>query len=299
MLGFMVCAVAGAQAFPPRMEDAGKDNLPAQQLGADDLIGVSIYDAPEMTRTIRIEGDGTIHLPLLKRGVEAAGIFPRQLEAGIAEALQQEQILVDPIVKVTVVEYHSRPVSVMGAVRKPTVFQAVGAVTLLEALAHAEGLAEDAGTEILVTRQQSVDHIAVSKLIKNADPAANLALHGGEEIRVPAAGKIFVVGNVLKPGAFPVREGDHSVLRLIALSEGLLPYAAKVAYIYRRDELGAKQEIPVELSRIMERKAADVPLEADDVLYIPDNRVRRNVSKALDRLTSFGASTASGVLIWH
>ena len=298
-LGLVLCAVAAAQVIPPRMEDAGKENLPAQTLGADDLIGVSIYDAPELTRTVRIEADGTIHLPLLKRGVEAAGVFPRQLEAGIAEALQQEQILVDPVVKVTVVEYHSRPVSVMGAVRKPTVFQAVGAVTLLEALAHAEGLAEDAGPEILVTRNQTVDHIAVSKLIKDADPAANLALHGGEEIRVPPAGKIFVVGNVLKPGAFPVREGDHSVLRLIALSEGLLPYAAKMAYVYRRDELGAKKEIPIELSRIMERKAADVPLEVDDVLYIPDNRARRNVSKALDRLANFGASTASGVLVWH
>jgi hypothetical protein len=49
----------------------------------------------------------------------------------------------------------------------------------------------------------------------------------------------------------------------------------------------------------MDRKAADVPLEVDDVLYIPDNRARRNVSKALERLTNFGASTASGVLIWH
>jgi len=102
-LSLAVCAIATAQAIPPRMEDAGKENLPAQQLGADDLIGVSIYDAPEMTRTVRIEADGTIHLPLLKRGVEAAGVFPRQLEAGIAEALQQEQILVDPVVKVTVV----------------------------------------------------------------------------------------------------------------------------------------------------------------------------------------------------
>ena len=293
------CAAAAAQAIPSRMEEAGKENLPAQKLGADDLVGVSVYDAPELTRTVRIEADGAIRLPLLRREVEAAGTLPRELEGRIVEALEQEQILVNPIVKVTVVEYHSRPVSVMGAVRKPTVFQAMGAVTLLEALAHAEGLAEDAGTEILVTRERTVAHIAVSKLIKDADPAANLALHGGEEIRVPPAGKIFVVGNVLKPGAFPVRDGNHSVLRMVALSEGLQPYAAKVAYVYRRDETGARKEIPIELAKILERKAADVPLEVDDVLYIPDNRARRNVSKALDRITSFGASTASGVLIWH
>ena len=300
ILGFVMCAAAAAQAIPSRMEDAGKENLPAQQLGADDLIGVSIYDAPEMTRTVRIEADGTIHLPLLRRGVEAAGVFPRQLEVRIAEALEQEQILVDPVVKVTVVEYHSRPVSVMGAVRKPVTFQAVGTVTLLDALARAEGLTNEAGAEILLTRAMGlIERISVKRLIKEADPAVNFILHGGEEVRVPEAGKIFVVGNVRKPGAFPVRDADNSVLKLIALSEGLLSYAAKLAYVYRRDESGTKQEIPIELDKILQRKAADVPLEVDDLLYIPDNKGKRNVMSVIDRMTTFGASTASGLLIWH
>ena len=113
--------------------------------------------------------------------------------------------------------------------------------------------------------------------MKDADPAVNYELHGGEEIRVPEAGKIFVVGNVKKPGAFPVRDAsDNSVLKMVALSEGLLPFAAKEAYIYRRDENGAKREIPVELEKIMQRKAPDVTLQADDVLYIPDNKTRRD-----------------------
>jgi polysaccharide export outer membrane protein len=116
-LGLLLSFIAAAQAIPSRMEDAARENLPAQKLGADDLVGISVYDAPELTRTVRIEADGTIHLPLLQRGVEAAGALPRQLETGIAAALEQEQILVNPIVKVTVVEYHSRPVAVMGAVR--------------------------------------------------------------------------------------------------------------------------------------------------------------------------------------
>jgi len=299
--GLLISLIVTAQAIPPRMEEVGKENLPAQQLGADDLIGVSVYDAPEMTRTVRIEADGTIHLPLLKRGVQAAGMFPRQLEAGIAEALEQEQILVDPVVKVTVVEYHSRPVAVMGAVRKPVTFQAVGTVTLLDALARAEGLTSEAGAEILLTRALDlIERISVKRLIKDADPAVNFALHGGEEIRVPEAGKIFVVGNVHKPGSFPVRDAsDNSVLKLIALSEGLLPFAAKLAYVYRRDESGTKQEIPIELDKILQRKAADVPLEVDDLLYIPDNKGKRNVMSVIDRMTTFGASTASGLLIWH
>jgi polysaccharide export outer membrane protein len=136
--------------------------------------------------------------------------------------------------------------------------------------------------------------------MKDADPAVNYVLHGGEEIRVPEAGKIFVVGNVHKPGAFAVRDpNDESVLKMVAVSEGLLPYAAKFAYVYRRDEAGAKKEIPIELDKIMQRKSPDVSLQADDVLYIPDNKTKRNAMTALDRITMFGASTASGILIWH
>jgi polysaccharide export outer membrane protein len=182
----------------------------------------------------------------------------------------------------------------------------------LDALAKAEGLSSEAGTEVLVSRPQPspdmrgevsatlVERIPLSRLLKDADPAVNSLLHGGEEIRVPEAGKIFVVGNVHKPGAFPVRDAaDHSVLKLVALSEGLMPYAAKEAYIYRRNESGGKEEIAIPLERIMERKEPDVPLQVEDVLYIPDNKTRRNAFNVIDRLTSFGASTASGVLIWR
>ncbi len=301
---------ATAQIRPNLMEEVGRTNLPAQKLGVDDLVAVSVYDAPELTRTVRVESDGKIHLPLLKAGVPAAGIFPGQLETSIAIALQDGEILVDPVVKVTVVEYHSRPISVVGAVKKPLTFQAVGAVTLLDALAQAEGLTNDAGTEILLSRPQPspdkevtatlIERIPIKRLMKDADPAVNFTLHGGEEIRVPEAGKIFVVGNVRKPGAFRVRDaGDNSVLKLVALCEGLMPYAAKLAYVYRRDESGAKQEVPIELEKIMQRKSPDVPLQVDDVLYIPDNKGRRNAMTVVDRITSFGTSTASGVLIWH
>jgi polysaccharide export outer membrane protein len=297
---FLSTLALSAQVKPSLMEDAGKENLPSQKLGVDDLIAVSVYDAPELTRTLRVEEDGTIHLPLLKDGVQASGLLPRQLETSIAAALKLEQILVDPFVKVTVVEYHSRPISVMGAVHRPVTFQSVGQVTLLDALARAEGLTNDAGTDVLITRGGLVERISLKKLMKDADPSVNYELHGGEVIRIPEAGKIFVVGNVRKPGAFAVRDAsDNSVLRMVALSEGLMPFAAKEAYIYRRDEKGAKQEIPVALDKIMQRKSPDVTLEADDVFYVPDNKTRRTTFTVIDRITTFGASTASGLLIWH
>jgi len=308
----LVSACATAQMRPQLMEEASRENLPSQKLGVDDLVAVSVYDAPELTRTVRVEADGAIHLPMLTEGVKAAGLFPRDVEGALVEALKTEQILVDPVVKVTVAEYHSRPISVMGAVRKPLTFQAVGTVTLLDALARAEGLSQDAGTEVLVSRPQPspdsrgevtstlVERIPLNRLLKDADPAVNYQLHGGEEIRIPEAGKIFVLGNVKKPGAFAVHDaGDNSVLKMVALSEGVLPYAAKLAYIYRRDANGGKREIEVEFDKIMQRKAPDMALQVDDVLYIPDNKSRRNAVNVIDRITGFGASTASGVLIWH
>src|SRR3984957_3148845 len=114
----LASAVALAQLRPHPMEDASKENLPAQKLGIDDLVAVSVYDAPELTRSVRVEPGGDIHLPLLDDGIKAAGLFPRELEANVAAALKTGEILVDPVVKVTVIEYHSRPISVMGAVKK-------------------------------------------------------------------------------------------------------------------------------------------------------------------------------------
>lgn len=301
---FALAPGASAQPREPgqvqAMQEVGTANLPAQQLGADDLVAVSVYDAPELTRTVRVESDGAIHLPLLNDGIAAEGLLPRELETQVARALKDGQILVEPIVKITVVEYHSRPIAVMGAVRKPVTFQAAGTVTLLDALARAEGLSEDSGTEILVTREGQVHYIPVAQLLNEADPAVNLVLTGGEEIRVPEAGRIFVMGNVIRPGAFPVRDPeDQTVLKLVALSEGLAPYAEKVAYIVRRDEAGIPQEIPVELDKIMKREEPDMMLTAGDILYIPDNKTRRTTMNIIDRITSFGASTASGVLIWR
>ena len=68
--------------------------------------------------------------------------------------------------------------------------------------------------------------------------------------------------------------------------KALLPFASKEAYIYRRDENGAKQEIPVELEKIMQRKSPDVTLEADDILYVPDNKTRRTTFTVIDRITA-------------
>jgi polysaccharide biosynthesis/export protein len=285
-------------------------NLPAQRIGANDLLAVSVYDAPELTRTIRVSADGLIRLPMLQQRLKADGLLPGDLEAAIGEALRGEQILVDPVVTVTIAEYHSRPISVAGAVKSPVTFQAAGPLTLLDALTRAGGLGPDAGPEILVSRMQVgqdgapaslVQRIPVRSLIDMADPEMNLTLTGGEEVRVPEVGVVYVVGTVRRPGAFPVRNtSDTTVLQMLALAEGLAPFASKQAYIYRQEAAtGSKHEIPIELKKILDRKSQDVPLQPNDILYIPDNTGRRITVGALEKIAGFGTSTASGILIWR
>jgi polysaccharide export outer membrane protein len=283
-------------------------NLPAQKIGATDLLYISVYGAPELTRTVRVSAEGLLRLPMLKQKIEAKGLMPSDLEEKIATALSTEQILVDPVVTVTIAEYHSHPISVAGAVKVPLTFQALGQTTLLEALTRAQGLSSEAGTEILVTRPvlapggvPRVERISVKGLIDLADPALNVTLEGGEEVRVPQIGRVFVVGNVKRPGAFKIEDGfGLTLLKALAMAEGLMPYANKLAYIYRHGDTAApgSQEVVIDLRKILDRKEPDIPLAANDILYVPDNRSARLTMNAIDRALGFASTTASGFLIY-
>lgn len=231
---------APAPATPASIQTA----LPEQKLGPGDQVSVSVSDCPDLTRNFRVSADGTLPLPLLHERIQAAGRDPQEIETDITNALMREEVLVRPVVSVAVVEYRSIPVSVVGAVRQPITFQAVGNVTLLDALARAGGLSAEAGSEIIVSKPQPLgstqpallQRVPVKALFNEADPGLNLRLMGGEEIRVPTAGKFYVVGNVKRSGAFSIQEANgSSVLKAIALTEGLMPYTNKQAFIYRRE----------------------------------------------------------------
>jgi polysaccharide export outer membrane protein len=302
------CAYAQQVAPPNPGYSYSYSNLPTQPVGPDDLLALSVYDSPELTRSVRVDAGGNIRLPMLKDPIQVQGKVPSQIESAVAQALTKGNVLVDPIVTVTIVEYQSRPVNVVGAVKTPLVFQATRPIPLLDAIARAGGMREDAGSEIVVSRPVMHDGkqttrtqtIPVRKLIDNADPSLNVMLHGGEEVLVPEALKIYVVGNVRKPGAYPVRDDeDTTILQMLALSEGLAPYSAKVAYVYRRAPGGTKTEVPVELAKIMKRKSPDVPLKPNDILYIPDNKGQRLTAQTIDRLAGLGTATATDLIIWH
>jgi polysaccharide biosynthesis/export protein len=310
---------ASAQFVTPAAPQESGPNLPAQPIGPNDLLAISVYGAPEFSRTVRVSEEGQIRLPMLHDKIAVLGMMPAELETRLAEAFEAAQILVDPAVTISIAEYHSHPISVVGAVRMPLTFQAVGRTSLVEAITRAQGLAEDAGAEIVITRTpkdgiaggaaqasvqgsvqgsaQAIERVPVRGLIDGSDPRLNVMLEGGEEVRVPAIGRVFVVGNVTHPGGFRLDEAaGMSVLKALALSEGLAPFAAKLAYIYRRDN-GAPVEMPVELRKIMDRKSDDVQLLANDILYVPDNHSKRTALTVVERMVGFTAGTASGALI--
>lgn len=120
-------------------------------IGSEDVLDINVFEAPEMNRDVRVSASGEISLPLLG-AVAAAGFTPRELETSLEELLHQKYMK-DPHVSVFVRDMQSHPVSVVGAVRKPGIFQIRGDKTLLEILSLAEGLADDAGEDVIILRR--------------------------------------------------------------------------------------------------------------------------------------------------
>jgi polysaccharide export outer membrane protein len=301
-------------AFYLQAAQEAPGNLPARPISPNDLLSVTVYGSPELTRSVRVGADGLIRLPMLAHKMPAAGMLPQELEERLASALNADGILVDPSVTVAIAEYSTRPISVAGAVRHPLTYQIFERTTLLEALTRAEGVSPDAGGEILVTRPPKspqaaplIERVSLKGLIEQGDPALNLVLEGGEEVRVPQLGRVFVVGNVRHSGAFRLEDSTGlSVLKALALAEGLTPFSTKDAYIVRRTDTDANgpstkeittREITIALRKILDRHAPDVQLEANDILYIPDNRRGHTTASIVERAISFAAGTASGALV--
>ena len=276
-------------------------SLPDHPIVPNDLLSISVYDEPELSKTaVRVGKDGTVVMPGLRNPVKVEGMLPREVEAEVAHELVDEQILVHPLVSTLILDYATRMVSVVGDVKTPGQYTITGSLTLYEALAKAGWTTSEAGADVLLTTSASEppQRINLSQLQMGKDPALNVSLQGGEVVNVPDAPKVWVTGNVTKPQAVPIRTpGDASVLKVVASAEGLTQYYNKKAYIYRADGTGNRKEIEVQLWAIMHRKADDVPLASDDILLIPDDNgtKRREFLQILQTMAGAGAS--AGVLV--
>ena len=262
-------------------------------LGPDDQIALEAPDVEEISgKPFRIDLSGNINLPLVG-SVQAAGLTAVELQSRIKDRLKK--YLRNPDITVSITDFRSQPVSVLGAVQKPGVHQLQGNQNLLGVLSLAGGLRPDAGSTVKITRrltwgrlplpdaaddptgQYSVASIPIRSIMIAAHPAENIAIKPEDVISVPRAELIYAIGAVRKSGGFVLGERESiSALQALALAEGLdRTAAAQNARILRATENSPNRtEIPIDIKKILAGTSADVPLKADDILFIPASRAK-------------------------
>ena len=121
-------------------------------IGRGDVIALEVFEVQELTRDVRVSQTGSIGIPLIPVRLQIAGLTEIQAEQKIAEVLEANGIVSHPRVSVSVKERKSKPITIVGAVSHPMVYQAERPVTILEVLAEAGGISNDAGDTIIITR---------------------------------------------------------------------------------------------------------------------------------------------------
>jgi len=288
-------------------------------IGGGDLVRIDVFDVPELSREVRVGSSGYISLPLLPVRVRAAGLTAFQLEEKLAELLQANGLVSHPQVTVFLREQRSQPITVIGAVNRPMVYQAIRATSLLEVLTEAGGVANDAGSTVIVTRAGNpaaaepadaagnngdpadvaplVMTINLSDLLDSGDSKYNIPLLGGDFVSVPRAGIVYVVGAVDKPGGFVLANDREQMttLKILALAGGLKGTARphQAVILRKNGDNGQRQELSVDLAKILERKTEDVRLLPSDILFVPDSSGK----KALRKTGEIAIALASGVAL--
>jgi protein involved in polysaccharide export with SLBB domain len=121
-------------------------------IGNGDLVEISVFDVPELSREIRVSQVGTLGIPLVPVRLQVAGLTEAQAEQKIAEVLEANGLVSHPEVSVVVKEHRSRPITIVGAVNHPMVYEADRIVTVLEVLAEAGGITQDASDTVIISR---------------------------------------------------------------------------------------------------------------------------------------------------
>jgi polysaccharide export outer membrane protein len=278
------------------------------RIGPQDLLEISVFEAPELNRAVRVSASGEISIPLIG-AVQASGLTPKALEFVLQELLRRTYMK-DPHVSVFMKEMQSHPVSVFGAVKKPGVFQIDGPKSLVEVLSMAEGLAEDAGDTVIVMRGAALPggqeptpdpsspkaklnvpaandsraaedptggptvESSLKSLLESGDPRYNVTVYPGDVVKVTRAGVVYVEGDVKKPGGFILKTNENiSVLQAVALAEGLTRTAAgsRARIIRTSEATGARTEIPIDLNKILAGGLTDAMLRPNDIVFVPNS----------------------------
>jgi polysaccharide biosynthesis/export protein len=315
---------AGASAQVPSSPTSPKsDELKAKcsdqvrstyLLGPGDQLEIS---APELTelanKQVRVDGEGDIEVPMGGR-VHVAGLTAKQTEEQLNKVLST--YIRQPQVVVSIAEVRSQPVSVLGAVNAPGVHQVQGHKTLLEMLASAGGIRQDAGYSVRITRELewgciplpnarldttgkfSVAELNLKKIMEAKNPEENIQIFPHDVISVPKAEMVYVIGDVRRSGGFVL--GEHqsmSVLQALSLAEGLNSTAdSRHARILRLEHNADQRvDVAVDVKRILNGKGPDVPLQGDDILFVPGSTGKKAAVRALEA----AVQTGTGLAIWR
>lgn len=295
-------------------------------VGPGDLIHIDVFDIPELSHDLRVSNSGVISFPLVPDPIVVAGLTPFQLERHLEQILSADGLVAHPQVSVFVKEQASQPVTVVGAVGHPTVMQLSRPMSLIELLASAGGISDDAGADIKITRskiqpgqlvmtslsdkagpnagaetdagdfdpnsQTETITIHLQDLLESGNADYNIQVRGGDIVSIPRAGIIYILGNGIGQQGEYVLQGHGqqvTALKAVALAHGFTPYSkADDSVILRNDpKTGQRIVIPVRLKQISKHKVPDVPLESNDVLMVPDSKGRRMLAQ--------GGATALGI----
>jgi polysaccharide export outer membrane protein len=280
-------------------------------LGSDDVITLFVHNLDEVSnRPMRIDRLGDINITLVGE-IHAAGLTTYQLEAEIESHLKNQ--LNDPRVIVSITEFRSQPVSILGYVGNPGVHQLEGRKTLFEVLSLAGGLRPESGNTVKITRdlkrgpiplpnahndstgQYSVASVSVKSIMNGTDPAENIMIKPEDIITVPKADLIYVIGSVKKPGGFVLGQDETaSALQVLSMAEGLDHNAAGAKARIMRKTPGDpnRVEIPINLNKLMAGKLPDPQLRSDDILFVPNNTAKAVLSRTAEAAISVGTGIA-------
>jgi polysaccharide export outer membrane protein len=202
--------------------------------------------------------------------MEAADLLTERLEASFLQRAT---------VTMRVVEFRSRPISVIGAVRRPGNLELSGRWNLLDALTDAGGLAEGHGEVVNILRRASNglhDQLTISldDLLIRADPTVNIPIFSNDVISVPSAAPItvYLMGEVGTTGAMTFRANQRpTLLTAIAQAGGLTKRAASKISVKRQRDDGSRHEIVVRYKRLLSGEQEDLPLEDGDLIVVKES----------------------------
>jgi polysaccharide export outer membrane protein len=272
----------------PSPEPAGQNTAtqqrdPALRLGAGDLLEISVYNVPELTTKARVSTSGDVYLPLVDY-VHLAGLTPEEAQGAIEKRLSGGGFLKDPHVSIFVTEFASQGVTVLGEVSKPAVYPVYGQQRLFDVISAAGGLSDKAGRTVSITHRNHPDKPIVVELARNIadNPDSNVEVYPGDTVIVRRADIVYVVGDVGRPSGFLMGDGKLTVLQAVALAGGA-NHTAKLSgvKIIRKTPQGMS-ETPVELKKILQAKADDIPMQADDILFVPTSTSKIAGKRAVD-----------------